>query len=966
MKKEIITLAFILIHFISFGQKLGIGEYNSDQSSVYGNAGSFLALDSITLAQSSAITLASANPFWKVSLKEINKITKVKITLPDTSFQPAPNELYIIFSLDSIDDTPLKLANLNAISVNSVQSNNENIRFARLLSDSRKYSICVPRKRLSQPLYFDSLYVKHISIVSPEYTQLEIIEVDITGTEVLQYDTNKGVTGFQLKEKCNDNIDNNFNELIDCEEYGCKVQYSNINFTKPSCPVCNDGKICISAMNVQQISFDGGITWENFNDRIRQCYDQLPSGNYNIVLKSPGGCTKTENVNMLISSGTSSSICENGDFELGNFTGFTFETGLNQQNPAGPHTLTPGLNVNVHNIINVENFSDPHVGNLINNPGFLGKYAFRLGDDRVIGSQGNPISQMESIKFKFTVTNADFSFNFARVTEDPSGNHSDFDLPFFYWEITDLQGNIIYSETELSNDQNYQTFGELRYKGWDCAHTDLSAYIGQELIVRFINSDCGRWEHWAYTYIDNICAPSASNSPVINNVQSCGNIAQVCSDQSLDLTFAPGGYTSYQWAISKINTSGSDYDSWMSPVIAGAEAKITDIIGYYEVESGFTTACSDKIKIILRVFNGCSEAASDPYIYTISCSEYIVDYCNPMTYCRDQKDIQIKGTYECPGCTIAWEPATYLNFNDVPFPIVLASQPNINILNNIYKYNVKTSEGCRYCGEVEFAKYGYEIVPHTLDKGYCSYTYGIDIVLSTSLASISNNDIIIRKTNILNGTTEVVNPSGSGNTRSISFSQLRESTTQFRLEVSIIPESCSDGFTCKQSYTFERIGRTSFHAYWKAALPSYITPNGDGNNDIWNVTFSSLDESLPLNCSNIDGDNSSIYGYSIQIFDRWGNNLLFSQSVSKPLTDTQGYTGEEITWDGTFNGQPVEAGLYVGIITTSSCYNGDFRCDDCDSQDPFDYCYGIESDCGIPYEDNNNNFGTKCGITVIR
>jgi len=964
--KHLITMAFILIHFISFAQKNGKSDYNSNQSSVYGNAGSYLALDGIQVPQSSAITLESANPFWTVSLNEINKITEVNIIVPDTSFQPAPDEYYIIFSLDSIYDTPLTPPNLNGDHVNPEQSDNENIRLATILSDSRKYSICVSKHRLKRPLYFDSLFARHISIVSPIHTQLEIIEVQIKGTEVPKYDVNNGVTGLLMEEKCNDNIDNNLNNLIDCEEYNCKVQYTNVNYTKPSCPVCNDGKICISAMNVQQISFDGGITWENFNDRFRQCYDKLAPGNYNIVFKSPGGCSKTENVNMLLPPGTSSSFCENGDFELGTFSGFTFETGLNQKNPWGPHTLTPGFDVNVHNIINVQNFSDPYVGNLINNPGYLGIYAFKLGDDRVIGPlNGNDRSQMESLKYKFTVTNADFSFNYARVTQDPSDNHEPFDLPYFYWEITDLQGNIIYSETELSDNQFYQNFNHVRFKGWDCAHTDLSAYMGQELYVRFINSDCGRWQHWAYTYIDNICSPSAAGTPVITNVQSCGNIAQVCGDQSLDLTFAPGGYIRYQWDISKIDASGSEYNKWLSPVIIGVAARINDVIGYYEAESGFATACGDKIKIVLRLFNGCGEAASEPYIYTISCSDYTVDYCNPMTYCREG-EVQIKGTYDCPGCTIAWSPVTGINDSKIAFPTAFVNQSNPSLNNRIYNYNVTTTEGCKYCGEVGFVKNGYQIVPHTLDRGYCSYTYGIDIVLSPTLSSIKNNDIIIRKTNIVNGTTVVVHPSGSGNTRSISFSQLRETDTQYRLEVMILPESCSDGYTCKQSYTFDRIFSTSYHAFWKAAIPNTFSPNGDGINDVWHLTFRSLDESLPLNCSDMSEDNSSIYAYSIKIYDRWGENLVFSQSISKPLTDTQGFTGEEITWDGTFNGQPVAEGVYVGIITTSSCYDHDFRCNDCDSQDPFQYCFGIESDCGKPWDNNNNNFGTKCGITVVR
>ena len=64
---------------------------------------------------------------------------------------------------------------------------------------------------------------------------------------------------------------------------------------------------------------------------------------------------------MLISLETPRSIFKNGYFELWNFTGFTFETGLNQQSPDWPHTSTLGFDAIVHNFINVENFSKPTI-----------------------------------------------------------------------------------------------------------------------------------------------------------------------------------------------------------------------------------------------------------------------------------------------------------------------------------------------------------------------------------------------------------------------------------------------------------------------------------------------------------------------------------------------------------------------------------------------------------------------------
>lgn len=73
----------------------------------------------------------------------------------------------------------------------------------------------------------------------------------------------------------------------------------------------------------------------------------------------------------------------------------------------------------------------------------------------------------------------------------------------------------------------------------------------------------------------------------------------------------------------------------------------------------------------------------------------------------------------------------------------------------------------------------------------------------------------------------------------------------------------------------------------------------------------------------------------VKIWDRWGNNLVFSQSISKSKPDVQGFAGEEIVWDGTFNGQPVAESVYVAVINSSSCYYDAFYCNDCYSDSPF-------------------------------
>ena len=74
-------------------------------------------------------------------------------------------------------------------------------------------------------------------------------------------------------------------------------------------------------------------------------------------------------------------------------------------------------------------------------------------------------------------------------------------------------------------------------------------------------------------------------------------------------------------------------------------------------------------------------------------------------------------------------------------------------------------------------------------------------------------------------------------------------------------------------------------------IPNAITPNGDGFNDAF---FVGNDQFLQIN--------------TIRIFDRWG--AVMWQAASP--TDT---------WDGTFNGRTVEAGVYVWMVEVT-CFDG--------------------------------------------
>ena len=62
-----------------------------------------------------------------------------------------------------------------------------------------------------------------------------------------------------------------------------------------------------------------------------------------------------------------------------------------------------------------------------------------------------------------------------------------------------------------------------------------------------------------------------------------------------------------------------------------------------------------------------------------------------------------------------------------------------------------------------------------------------------------------------------------------------------------------------------------------------FSPNGDGLNDIFNITFS---------------NNSEIESGSIVIYDRWGDQVYSSNAIT-------------FVWDGTKNGKEVNPGVYA-------------------------------------------------------
>ena len=70
----------------------------------------------------------------------------------------------------------------------------------------------------------------------------------------------------------------------------------------------------------------------------------------------------------------------------------------------------------------------------------------------------------------------------------------------------------------------------------------------------------------------------------------------------------------------------------------------------------------------------------------------------------------------------------------------------------------------------------------------------------------------------------------------------------------------------------------------KILIPTAFSPNGDGMNDVWEI-------------STLAGNNEVI----VEIYNRWGEIIFYSKGYSEP-------------WNGTYKGSPVPEGTYAYIV----------------------------------------------------
>jgi gliding motility-associated-like protein len=275
-----------------------------------------------------------------------------------------------------------------------------------------------------------------------------------------------------------------------------------------------------------------------------------------IIQKSIAILSLTFTVN---SAFTQNVACTNSDFEQGNFTNWTGQTGTCCPIITGTNGLsTAAMNANhgVGRHVIMSNGTDVNACNNIPRvaPGSI--YSARLGNS-------DDGEEAEKLRYQFTITpqSSLIIYKYAVIMEDPG--HSADEQPRFEARLIDQNGNDIpctyYLVVAGSGTSGFSTCNSsgAKYKNWQTIGVDASAYLGQTVTLEFSTGDCQQGAHYGYAYVDAGCAPFAIDSRYCVNTNGTNTAV---------LT-APAGFSSYLWSNGATTNTTSFPNPTMGQVV---------------------------------------------------------------------------------------------------------------------------------------------------------------------------------------------------------------------------------------------------------------------------------------------------------------------------------------------------------------------------------------------------------------
>lgn len=366
---------------------------------------------------------------------------------------------------------------------------------------------------------------------------------------------------------------------------------------------------------------------------------------------------------------TSTSSCNNGGFEMGDFTNWSGSYGSNSGGTIYLNTLTPGfLTTNNpissrHSILPMAAWPppwqgpfDPMVGNPAGKtpiplPVFPngGNHMLRLGNQ-------NSGSQAETASFYFQVTpaNADFRFRYAVVLQDPGSSHAPSQKPFFTYWVYDLNHTgfgspFIASQQVIANASDpffeTNTNGSLVWRRVSCRKVDLSRYIGHTVWVMFATADCSLGAHYGYAYIDGLCETDFTK-PIFTMA------SEYCPEQPMTADGTQTqGETKYSWTMVETDSAGNNPVSGTlaNETFPGQITAPIDLRAWY-LSKGKSFQCGKYYKVTLRTDSECSTGDETSKVILNSCKPAPV-ITGPNSTCEGGGNYSVNAE---PGTTYNW------------------------------------------------------------------------------------------------------------------------------------------------------------------------------------------------------------------------------------------------------------------------------------------------------------------------
>ncbi|CAN1548521.1 hypothetical protein MCEGE10_02068 [Flavobacteriaceae bacterium] len=220
-------------------------------------------------------------------------------------------------------------------------------------------------------------------------------------------------------------------------------------------------------------------------------------------------------------------ICDDGGFETKNFSTWGWTAINNIRNVPGSLATTylsnqvlsanPTTNTILSTIYSWEIVSAGSDPNAALPKVHSGNKALK------IGSSNNYYSAESVMKtINVTASNANLTFWYALVLQDPGNSHTITEKPYFgvrihsagsiaFAPILPVIGGMATSPIIADSSGFWILSGIKRIRPWTCASVNLSQYIGKQITIEFLVSDCSQGMHYGYAYIDDICMGCAGS-----------------------------------------------------------------------------------------------------------------------------------------------------------------------------------------------------------------------------------------------------------------------------------------------------------------------------------------------------------------------------------------------------------------------------------------------------------------------